>query len=274
MSMEKRMNLIEKLQRKENFTSAESSLADYILNNIDNVYRMSLQDLAKASYVSKPSVIRLYRKVGCSNYREFSIGLQLEKIKTDNPDTIENSKVFMESEDLYDYIQKVGVLCKQIVDNCIHSIDKDSIEDIVTTLYEAKNIYLYSIGDIEHELGFFMSRMAQIDKKPILVKENKDPKALIASMNEKDAVLIVSIKGPDSEDELLDQICERPCTHILVTTADNEELDLKTDYSFYTYPKGNDFIRNSVIVSQMSLLLGLNIIQACLIKERFNKKND
>ena len=122
------MNLIEKLQKKENFTSAESSLADYILNNIDNVYRMSLQDLAKASYVSKPSVIRLYRKVGCTNYREFSIGLQLEKIKTDDPGTIENSKVFMESKDLYEFVQKVGVLCKQIVDNCIHSIDEDSIE--------------------------------------------------------------------------------------------------------------------------------------------------
>ena len=274
MNMENRMNLIEKLQKKENFTSAESSLADYILNNIDNVYRMSLQDLAKASYVSKPSVIRLYRKVGCTNYREFSIGLQLEKIKTDNPDTIENSKVFMESEDLYDYIQKVGVLCKQIVDNCIQSIDKDSIEDIVSALYEAKNIYLYTIGDIRYELGFFMSRMAQIDKEPILIKENEEPEALIASIGEKDAVLIVSIKVAVEEDELLDLICERPFTHILVTTADNEELDLKTDYSFYTYPKGNDFIRNSTIVSQMSLLLGLNIIQACLIKERFNKKND
>ena len=84
MIMEKRLNLIEKLRNKENFTSAESSLADYILNNIDDVYRMSLQDLAKASYVSKPSVIRLYRKVGCLNYQEFSIGLQLEKIRNDD----------------------------------------------------------------------------------------------------------------------------------------------------------------------------------------------
>ena len=57
------MNLIEKLIKKENFTSTESSLADYITNNIDSVYRMSLQDLAKASYVSKPSVIRLYRRL-------------------------------------------------------------------------------------------------------------------------------------------------------------------------------------------------------------------
>ncbi len=272
--MEKRMNLIEKLQRKENFTSAESSLADYILNNIDNVYRMSLQDLAKASYVSKPSVIRLYRKVGCSNYREFSIGLQLEKIKTDNPDTIENSKVFMESEDLYEYVQNVGVLCKQIVDNCINSIDKDSIRDIVQTLDEAEHIYLYPVGDADYELGFFMDRMAQIDKRPIPIKDSKDPESLIASMSEKDAVLIVSIRDSDEEDEWLDKICQRPSAHILVTTADNKDLDLKTDYSFYTYPKGNDFIRNSVIVSKMSLLLGLNVLQACLIKMRFDQRAD
>ena len=274
MDIENRLNLIEKLEKKENFTSAESSLADYILNNIDNVYCMSLQDLAKASYVSKPSVIRLYRKVGCSNYREFSIGLQLEKIKTDNSGTIENSKVFMESEDLYDFVQKVGVLCKQIVDNCMASIDKDSLEDIVTALYEAEHIYLYTVGEVDHDLGFFLDRMSQIDKRPILVKESKDPESLIASMSEKDAVLIVSIRDSDEEDEWLDKICQRPSAHILVTTADNKDLDLKTDYSFYTYPKGNDFIRNSVIVSKMSLLLGLNVLQACLIKMRFDQRAD
>ena len=31
------MNLIEKLKNKDNFTAAETSLAEYILNNIENL---------------------------------------------------------------------------------------------------------------------------------------------------------------------------------------------------------------------------------------------
>ena len=75
------MNTIEKLKKKENFTGVEISLADYILKNIDHVQNMSLQELAAASYVSKPSAIRLYRKLGFKNYREFSVALQVEKIR-------------------------------------------------------------------------------------------------------------------------------------------------------------------------------------------------
>ncbi|MCR4634517.1 MAG: hypothetical protein K5648_10365 [Erysipelotrichaceae bacterium] len=269
--MEKRLNLIEKLQKKENFTSAESSLADYILNNIDDVYRMSLQDLAKASYVSKPSVIRLYRKVGCLNYREFSIGLQLEKIRNDDG-TIENSRVFLETEDLFEFLQKTGILCKQVIDNCISAIDQDVLNDIVTTLNEVDKIYLYSLDGMEDKLNFFLDRMNLVGKEPILIRNSEDPKLLIRSMNEKDAILLTSASERDKEDALLEEIFERPCPRILVSTADDSDLDLRTDYSFYRYPKGSDFIRNSKIVSQVSLLLGLNFLQASLLKVQFDQK--
>ena len=270
--MENRTNLIEKLQKKENFTSAESSLADYILNNIDNVYRMSLQDLAKASYVSKPSVIRLYRKVGCSNYREFSIALQLEKIHLDDNDPIINNKFFMDSDSLYEFVQKIGVMSKQIVDNCIASIDANQIEDIVKTLHEAKNIYLYSSPEIENEMGFFIDRMTQIDRKPVRIKDQKDLDSLTASMDEKDAVLIVTAGKKNVDLELLEKICKAKAISILVSTVDDLKGLIDPDHSFYTYPGGNELVRNSAIVSQMSLLLGLNIIQTCLIKVRFEEK--
>ena len=164
------MNLIEKLIKKENFTSTESSLADYITNNIDSVYRMSLQDLAKASYVSKPSVIRLYRKVGCSNYREFSIALQLERIRSGSTTNFETNQAFMESGSLYESVEKLGVLSKQIVDNCINSIEKSTLENIVHALDQAETIFLYPLGDVDGELTIFTKQIEKIGKNVVSVK--------------------------------------------------------------------------------------------------------
>ena len=271
--MEKRLNLIEKLQNKENFTSAESCLADYILNNIDDVYRMSLQDLAKASYMSKPSVIRLYRKVGCQNYREFSIGLQLEKIKNDD-ETIEKSRVFMETEDLFEYLQRVGVLFKHVVDDCVSVIDRDSLEDIVAAFYDAKNIYLYSLDGRENILELFLDQMKQAGKEVILIRSSDDPKALIASMDDKDAILIVSALEMKEDDVFLDEILKRPCPKVLVSTADDSDLYSKADHVFYDYPKGNNFIRNSRSVPQVSLLLGLDLLQAAFVKMTFDRRSE
>ena len=164
------MNLIEKLIKKENFTSTESSLADYIINNIDSVYRMSLQDLAKASYVSKPSVIRLYRKVGCSNYREFSIALQLERNRSGSTTNFETNQAFMESDSLYEFVEKLGVLSKQIVDNCINSIEKSALENIVHALDQAETIFLYPLGDVDGELTIFTKQIEKIGKNVVSVK--------------------------------------------------------------------------------------------------------
>ena len=266
------MNLIEKLKNKENFTSAESSLAEYILNHIDNVHRMSLQDLAKASYVSKPSVIRLYRKVGCTNYREFSIALQLEKIRMDNQTPIESSSVFFEAENNMELAEKICIISKQIVDNCMAAIERRSLDGIVEILYKAENIYLYGFGDVEDEVRTFFNRMSMIDREPIVINKNGDFRSQIDMIGKNDAIMIISCGEPNADDGILDRIEKRVAPRILITTMNNPHYAIKSDYTFYTYPNGNDFIRNNVFVSRMSLLLGLNIIHSCLYQKGMKEK--
>ncbi len=266
------MNLIEKLKCKEDFTSAESSLAEYILNHIDNVHRMSLQDLAKASYVSKPSVIRLYRKVGCSNYREFSIALQLEKIRLDNQTPIENSSVFFEVENNMELADKICTISKQIVDNCLGAIEKKSLDDIIEVLFHAEKIYLYHFGNVQDEVRTFINRMSRIDRNPIVIDKDGDYRSQIDAAKENDAIIIVSCGEPDTNDDILEIIGNSDASSVLITTMNDPHYMISPDYTFYTYPKGNDFIRNNEFVSRMSILLGLNIIQSCLNKESRKEK--
>ena len=49
-------NVIEKLIKKEGFTSAESSLADYIIHHIDDVYGM-ITDIISTGYVTGKPVL-------------------------------------------------------------------------------------------------------------------------------------------------------------------------------------------------------------------------
>lgn len=261
------MNLIEKLKNKDNFTAAETSLAEYILNNIENVHRMSLQDLAKASYVSKPSVIRLYRKVGCTNYREFSIALQLEKIRMDNQAPIENSSVFFETENNMELAEKICLISKQIVDNCLAAIERKSLDGIVEALYRAEKIYLYHLKNVEDEARTFVNRMSSINREPIVIDRNGDYQSQINAIGKNDAVIIVSFGELDTDDDILNMLGKSEAPRILVTTMNDPYYRVDSDFIFYTYPNGNDFIRNNEFVSRMSLLLGLNIIQSCLNKK-------
>lgn len=73
------MLLIEKMKRKEDFTALERQISDYILEHRDEMFEMSLAQLAGKLYVSKATVIRYFKKLGFSSYRELCVELAREQ---------------------------------------------------------------------------------------------------------------------------------------------------------------------------------------------------
>ncbi len=73
------MLLIEKMKRKEEFTALERQISDYILEHRDEMYEMTLAQLAGKLYVSKATVIRYFKKLGFSSYRELCVELAREQ---------------------------------------------------------------------------------------------------------------------------------------------------------------------------------------------------
>ena len=63
--------LLEKLQEHKNFTAHEKDVAEYILSHLDQISELSVGELAKASYTSKATVVRLSQKLGLNGFQFF-----------------------------------------------------------------------------------------------------------------------------------------------------------------------------------------------------------
>lgn len=72
------MQLIDKLKQNSNFTNAEIDLANFILQNIETITKMTIQDLSDNSFVSRPTIIRFYKKLGYDTFFDFRIQLESE----------------------------------------------------------------------------------------------------------------------------------------------------------------------------------------------------
>ena len=70
--------IINKLEKKENFTNNEKEIADYILRHLEEIHLLSAENLAKKAFVSKATVVRFCRKLGVERYREFQRRLDKE----------------------------------------------------------------------------------------------------------------------------------------------------------------------------------------------------
>ncbi|MCV2865124.1 MurR/RpiR family transcriptional regulator [Albidovulum sediminicola] len=69
-------DVISALQRLDGtFASREQKVADYVKGHLEDISTMTIAELAGASGVSTPTVIRFCRTLGCDGFREFKLRL-------------------------------------------------------------------------------------------------------------------------------------------------------------------------------------------------------
>ena len=69
-------DVISALQRHDGkFATQEQRVADYVKAHLEQISDMTIADLARRCDVSKPTVVRFCRTLGCGGYREFKLRL-------------------------------------------------------------------------------------------------------------------------------------------------------------------------------------------------------
>jgi len=69
-------DVISALQRHDGqFATQEQRVADYVKAHLEEISDMTIADLARHCNVSKPTVVRFCRTLGCGGYREFKLRL-------------------------------------------------------------------------------------------------------------------------------------------------------------------------------------------------------
>lgn len=73
--------IFEQLTEMKGFTHQEQAVARYILEHTEAILPMSAEELAKASYTSKATVIRLSKKLGLAGYQELKFQIVSESVQ-------------------------------------------------------------------------------------------------------------------------------------------------------------------------------------------------
>ena len=71
------MSIMTQLEFELDFSSSEKTIAKYILDNGEDILNLSVKELAKQTYTSPATIVRLCRKLGLNGYGDFKINIQL-----------------------------------------------------------------------------------------------------------------------------------------------------------------------------------------------------
>ena len=69
------LQIVNRLKDQQNFTNTEIRIADYIIQNITKIPTIYIEDLAKLTYTSHSTIIRLCKKIGYDGFRSFKLAI-------------------------------------------------------------------------------------------------------------------------------------------------------------------------------------------------------
>ena len=138
-------NILEKIKHsKGTLSKSELKVAAVVMAEPNVAIRSSIASLARGAKVSEPTVNRFCRSLGCSGFPDFKLKLAQSLATGGLPYVNRN----VESTDkAKDYSSKIFEAAIASLDDMLHNLNADVIDQAVDALSQARRIDFYGIGD-------------------------------------------------------------------------------------------------------------------------------
>lgn len=139
------MLLIDKLKEQKSFTDAERVLSNYILDNLQEISRMTIYELSENSFCSVATISRFCKKLKIKNFNQLKIGLVKECANAvDQSERVEYNHPFSKEDTELTIAQKMHSLSIQTLHDNFTSLDYDMIHNAAVLLSKADIIDIYA----------------------------------------------------------------------------------------------------------------------------------
>ena len=195
------MAVLEQLEREDGFTDIEADLARYICANADEVCRITISDLAKASFTSNATIVRLCRKVGVKGFRDLRVELasDLEKRRSQRAN-VDADHPFVADQGVEDVVSSVLSLKRESLDACYASLHVDEVERVARSIVGASQVYLYGIGDSEITVMAFANLLVKVGIRAVVANQYGESNSMARTARRGDVVIAVSYSGQIVDD--------------------------------------------------------------------------
>lgn len=186
--------LLEKLQEHKNFTAHEKDVAEYILSHLDQISELSVGELAKASYTSKATVVRLSQKLGLNGFQDLKITLTAEINQKKRIDQLLANEPVTAESTYDDIVKTLPALYDKAVTNTRLSLDKNSMKRISQVLQKAECIDIYGTG-----ISYILAQSAAFKISTLGLEcsayESINSHYLAARKHKKNIAFLISLTG-------------------------------------------------------------------------------
>ncbi|MDS0527033.1 MurR/RpiR family transcriptional regulator [Clostridium sp. SHJSY1] len=266
------MLISNKLESMDSLSKSEEVLANYILNEKENIEHLSTKDLANATYTSPSTVVRLSQKLGFSGWNELK-EKYLKELQYLNQHFSEIDPNFpFEAHDTFMNIaSKVSHLAVTSIEDTLSLLNHDDLKKAVNLLCKAQTINVYGISNSLLMAYDFKHKMLRINRHVEIM--NLPGEQLVVASNSTPANCAILISYSGESDELIritNILKERKTPMIVLTSMGENTLTTFADCTFTITTREKLYSKIGTYSSNNSIHLILDILYSCLFKMNYN----
>lgn len=137
--------LIKIREMRSSFTPVERMVADYILENTEEIPHLSIKELAQASKTSDASVLRFCKTLGYNGYRNIIVSISAALGSRDE-EMKEQYTDIRPGDELSTIIDNISLNNRKSIDDTMSIIDREAIANAVNILRKSKRIIFFGVG--------------------------------------------------------------------------------------------------------------------------------
>lgn len=263
----------EKLEDCPHFTSSEEKVAQHLLHLGLEIEDLSTGDIAKSTYTSSATVVRLAKKIGFSGWNELKENLLSEtRYLNSHFKEIDPNFPFEAKDSFMTVANKIGELEIETIRDTISLLDHKVLHQVVHLLKDADTIYLFGNSVCWMLAERFKYLMVRMGKAVNVTTTLSEQRYEVVQISESDCVLFLSYSGED--DGLLgivDSLENSKVPLISITNLGSNSVAEKCDFHLYcsTREKLSNKIGAFSSVESMNFLL--DILYACIFSADYEK---
>ncbi|WP_347915892.1 MurR/RpiR family transcriptional regulator [Clostridium saudiense] len=253
------MNLLQYIrQNYESFTEREKRIADYLLNDNNDIIEMSAKEIGDATNTSAPTVVRFSKKLGFSSLNEMKIKLSISLSNSKNKEEFEYLDRDLSTKRI---ISGVKQSIHTIIDETVNLISECELDNAIDLLSKAKNIYVFSVG-VSNLVGLDLYyKMSRINKRCIAHSDTHLQITSSALMEEGDVAVAISYSGDTKEVILCAENAKKNNIPLIVITkaSINNSLEEYSDVTLHV-PFVEKSLREGAMTSRISQLAIIDML--------------
>ncbi len=250
------------------FSTTEQEIAGHILENPQLVVDMSIHDLAKHTFSSASSIVRLCNHTGYSGYKEFRKAVTYELAMREQSKRIEQKEI-AHSDSLQDIIDKITYANIVSLEETRELMDVDTLRACVDLVKRARVIYLFGLGASLCAAQDAYLKFLRLNKLSIINVDWHSQLLQAKNAGPEDLGIVISYSGATTEVvECMKIMKENRTPIIAITRCVNSPVSDLADQKLYTTANESVF-RSGAMSSRISQLSIIDILYTALANDEY-----